>query len=285
MRIAEALSQTPVSAIDLSRFVDAAATDSVGDVVARMSEAGLSCAIVTTDEGIVEGIFTQQDVVRRIVGQAGVRDQPLRDVMTSPVQTISNSASVAEGLGVMSEWWVRSVPVVDQNDRLAGNLSYYAVTNTISNLLAARVSGAIGEATMRHALTLIDFTGLNMSVPAIIEDGESLDSAVQRLRSGALGSVLVTDDKGSLVGELSEFDVQTKVGCSEADLSTVPVSSVMSRSPVALNARSSIAEVMEEILEEEASNIPLIAETGKPVGVASFRDIATFIDSALSTLE
>jgi CBS domain-containing protein len=285
LRITEALNQTPVSSIDLSRYVAARGSETVGEVVARMSAAELSCAIVVSDDGTVAGVFTQQDAVRRVVGNTGVRDQPIRDFMTSPVQTISNSASLADGLSVMTEWWVRSVPVVDQNDRLAGNLSYYAVVTTISNLLAARVSGAIGEATMRHALTLIDFSGLNMSVPSIIQTDDSLDAALQRLRAGSLGSILVTDETGHLVGELSEFDVLTKVGCSEADLSTVPVSSVMSRHPVALNARSSIADVMEEILEEEASNIPLVAESGKPVGVASFRDIATFIDAALSTLE
>lgn len=104
------------------------------------------------------------------------------------------------------------------------------------------------------------------------------------MRVRGLGSVLVIDDRENLVGELTEFDVQTKVGCVGADLTATTVEDVMTANPVSLDVRSSVADAIHEILEQEVSHVPLTVESGRPVGVASFRDIATFVETSLETL-
>ena len=104
------------------------------------------------------------------------------------------------------------------------------------------------------------------------------------MRVRGLGSVLVVDDRENLVGELTEFDLQTKIGCGGVDLAAATVGEVMTANPVSLDARSSIADAIHEILEQEISHVPLTGESGRPVGVASFRDIATFVETSLETL-
>lgn len=283
MNIADALSATPVSSVDLTRYVAVPANISVGETVGLMCAARRSSACVVDDEALV-GIFTQRDILQRVIGRPASWHRPITEEMTQPVHTMSNEASVADGLAIMNDRWIRSVPVLDFEDRLAGNLSFYTVISTIGNLLTSRISGSIGEATVHHGLTLVDFTGLHTSPPVTFHVNDPVASAIHHMRVRGLGSVLVVDDRENLVGELTEFDVLTKVGCVGADLSATTVEDVMTPSPVSLDVRSPIADAIHEILEQEVSHIPLTGESGRPVGVASFRDIATFVETSLETL-
>jgi CBS domain-containing protein len=283
MSIAEALSATPVSSVDLTRYVAVPADVSVGETVGLMCAAGRSSACVVKDDELV-GVFTQRDILQRVIGRPASWHRPITEEMTRPVHTMSNEASVADGLAIMNDRWIRSVPVLDYENRLVGNLSFYAVIKTIGNLLTSRIAGSIGEATVHHGLTMVDFTGLHTSPPVTFHVDDPVELAIHHMRVRGLGSVLVVDDRENLVGELTEFDVQTKVGCVGADLSATTVEDVMTPSPVSLDVRSPIADAINEILEQEVSHIPLTGESGRPVGVASFRDIATFIETSLETL-
>lgn len=283
MNIAEALSTTPVSSVDLTRYVAVSPNTEVAETVSLMTAADRSSACVVDNKAVV-GTFTQRDYVQRIIGHSHSWGRPISDEMTTPVQTMPNTGSVADGLAVMNEWWVRSVPVVDESQHFVGNLSFYAVMATIQNLLASRVTAGIGEATVHHGLTLVDFTGLNMSAPMVCHTGDPVDVAVHQMRARGVGSILVTDDRENLVGELTEFDLLTKVGCSHVDLSEMEIVDVMQSKPVSLPVRSSIADGLDELLRGSVSHIPLVAESGKPVGVASVRDIAHYIETTLETL-
>ena len=67
MTVADALNDAPVTELDLSRHVIAAPDDSVADTIERMSAAGYTCALVA-DGGKLAGIFTQRDVLTRVIG-------------------------------------------------------------------------------------------------------------------------------------------------------------------------------------------------------------------------
>lgn len=283
MDIAEALSTTPVSSVDLTRYVAVSPETEVAETVSLMTAADRSCACVV-DGGSVVGTFTQRDYVQRIIGHPHSWDRPISDEMTTRVQTMPNTGSVADGLAIMNEWWVRSVPVVDESEGFVGNLSFYSVMATIHNLLASRVTVGIGEATVHHGLTLVDFTGLNMSAPMVCHTSDPVDVAVHQMRARGVGSILVTDDRENLVGELTEFDLLTKVGCSDLDLSAMTVENVMQPNPASIPVRSSIAEGLDQLLSGSVSHVPLIAESGRPVGVASVRDIAHYIETTLGTM-
>jgi CBS domain-containing protein len=283
MSIAEALSATPVSSVDLTRYVAVPTDISVGETVGLMCAGGRSSACVVDDEELV-GMFTQRDILQRVIGRPASWHRPIREEMTQPVHTIGNTASVADGLAVMNDRWIRSVPVLDQDERLVGNLSFYTVISTIGNLLTSRISGSIGEATVHHGLTMVDFTGLHTSPPVTFHVDDPVELAIHHMQVRGLGSVLVVDDRENLVGELTEFDLLTKVGCVGADLTVTTVGDVMTPDPVSLDVRSTVAEAIHGILEQDVSHIPLTAESGRPVGVASFRDIATFVETSLETL-
>ncbi len=283
MSVADALASTPVSSLDLSRFVSVDPDASVAETVEAMRDAGRSCACIV-DGATLVGIFTQRDVLQRVIGRPSTWDRPITEEMTGSVRTMLETASASDGLAIMNDWWVRSVPVLDGESRFVGNLSFYTMIRTIGGMLATRIDESSQQATSDHGLAFVDFTGLNTSAPVMVGMDDSVEVAAHHMKARCIGSVLVTDDHSQLVGVLSEFDLQMEIGCDTGDLSKIPVKQVMTADPVVLAARSPIADAITQIIEHEFSHVPLVGESGRPVGVASFRDIAAYVEASLAAL-
>ena len=282
VNIAETLAETSVSHLDLSRYVSVPSDSSVAETVATMSTAGRSCALVTNGRDLT-GIFTQRDVLMRVIGRPQTWDRPIAEEMTSAVRTMGDDLSVADGLSIMNDWWVRSVPVVRDEGNLVGCLSFYTIMSTIADLLASNVDDH-PEPDVQDGLSFIDFTGLNIHPPVTVGMEETVDVAAHHMKARAIGSVLVADERDKLAGVLTEFDLQTKIGCDRSDLASLAVRDVMTPDPVRLTARSSIASAIREMTEAGFSHIPLVGESGRPVGVASFRDISAYLETSLGAL-
>ncbi len=281
MTIADRLASTSVSTLDLSRHVTVSPDTSVSDSVGTMSQADLSCALVVDGDMLV-GIFTQRDVLLRAIGRPSTWSRPIQSEMSRSVRTMTDSDTVADGLEIMVDWWVRNVPVLKGDSRLAGNLSFYTVMKLMAESLASRIDQS--EPHTEHGLSFIDFTGLNMSPPVIVNLEEPVSHAAHHMRARGIGSVLVADARGHLAGIVTEFDLLTKVGCEHPDPSVLRVKQVMSE-PVALSPRSSIADGIREIADQGHSHVPLVAESGKPAGTASFRDVAAYVEAILDALD
>jgi CBS domain-containing protein len=90
-------------------------------------------AVAVTHEGKLTGIFTERDLMIRVVLEG--RDPGatrVGDVMTGQCISAKNDMSMGEALQLMTERHFRHLPVVDENDRVLGLLS-------IRNLLHNRV--------------------------------------------------------------------------------------------------------------------------------------------------
>jgi CBS domain-containing protein len=84
-----------------------------------MNERGIG-AVVVVDGGRVAGIFTERDVMRRVVAEG--RDAgttAVRDVMTQPVISCTPDTRVDECRAIVTARRIRHLPVV-QDEALAG---------------------------------------------------------------------------------------------------------------------------------------------------------------------
>lgn len=284
MTVADTLNDTPVADLDLSRYVTCSTTETVAATIERMSGAMYSCAFVTDDTGLV-GIFTQRDVLRRVVGEPGAADQPIRELMTESPRTIGPDQSVADALATMNELWVRSVPVVDDDGSIRGNVSFYVLMRLIAELLADHALGTPTEVSAHHGLEFVDFTGLNTSSPITVREHDNLEAAVHQMKSRAVGSVFVVDNRENLVGVVTEFDLQAKGAWKVPDLASRAVVDFMTPEPISLSARSSIAEAIQQMAASGFSHVPLLGESGRPIGVTSFRDVAEYFETSVEVLE
>ncbi|MGD2059232.1 MAG: CBS domain-containing protein [Acidimicrobiia bacterium] len=283
MPISDSLDELRVADVDLSRYVSVSPAETVTATIEAMRDTGFSCACVV-DGGELMGVFTQRDVLMRVLGRPRVCDLPIAEEMTRGPRTMRDDQSVADGLGIMREWWVRSVPVLDEQGTFTGNLSWYTVMRTIARLLNLPADESQREPGVEHGLAFVDFTGLNTSTPVMVSDADSVEVAVHHMQARAIGSVLVVDQREQLVGIVTEFDLLTRLACTGDDLADVSVGQVMTSDVVALSARSSIADAIEKMAERGFSHAPLLGESSRPVGIASFRDVAAYFESSLESL-
>ena len=95
---------------------------SVMDAAKRMAERDVGAALVQ-DKGRLVGIFTERDILKRIVatGRDPVKT-PLADVMTSSPLTIEADEGITDAMVKMREARCRHLPVMD-GGRVIGMIS------------------------------------------------------------------------------------------------------------------------------------------------------------------
>jgi len=105
---------------------------SVLEAVEVMAGRGVG-AVGVVEEGILRGVFTERDVMLRVVlKERDPKTTKVGDVMTSPAQTIYDDTTEEDALVHMLERHVRHFPIVAKDGRLKAMLS-------IRNVLEHRV--------------------------------------------------------------------------------------------------------------------------------------------------
>jgi len=107
----------------------------VFEAVRVMAREGVGAVAVVggTGKSGLQGIFTERDVMLRVVQQErNPCSTTVAEVMTSPVETASEETTAAEALTLMLDRHLRHVPIVGNGGRLLGMLS-------IRNLLEDQV--------------------------------------------------------------------------------------------------------------------------------------------------
>ncbi len=93
-------------------MVDATAT--VLDAARLMTARGIGGLMVRDAEGRMAGIFTERDVLRRVVNDGrDPRATPVAEVMTAPVLTVSPETTVAECRQLFTGRRIRHLPVME----------------------------------------------------------------------------------------------------------------------------------------------------------------------------
>lgn len=107
-------------------------TVTIFEAVAEMNRNRVGSVLVI-DGGKLVGIFTERDVLRRVVG-AGVdpKTTMVADVMTAGVMTISPEATIDETMRIFTEKRCRHLPVVD-NGKLVGTISIGDITRWVAD--------------------------------------------------------------------------------------------------------------------------------------------------------
>lgn len=106
------------------RPLTARLSESVFDVAVKMSERNYGSVAVVDENDIVLGIFTERDLLRRVVARGkDAKDVPVSDVMTDDVKLASSDDDVIAWLRQMSNERFRHVPVVNAEGQIEQMLS------------------------------------------------------------------------------------------------------------------------------------------------------------------
>jgi CBS domain-containing protein len=112
---------SPLSAIMRRELAQVPLSATVRVALETMDRKLADCVVVTDPSGRVPlGVFTLQDLVRRVTLPGGDLEQPIAGVMTSGLVTLTPQATAHQAALTMARAAVRRLLVVDVEGRLAG---------------------------------------------------------------------------------------------------------------------------------------------------------------------
>lgn len=114
--------------------------------------------------------------------------------------------------------------------------------------------------------------------PIVVHKNDSVQEAAKLMFNNRIGSVLVVDEEGKLVGIVTERDLVYLVSLGKSHLaSEYPVWQLMTENPVTAKPTDTIEEALSRMKEINVRHLPVVDEDGKPIGVLSIRDIIDFM--------
>jgi CBS domain-containing protein len=126
MSIEHDLQVERVSHLDLSRYAAVETGTPVNEVLKQMREQRRNCVLVI-DAGRLAGIFTERDVLRKIIKAPDTWSRPVDEFMTPNPDTVRPDELVARAIELMNAGHYRNVPVVDDQGHPVGNVTHYAI--------------------------------------------------------------------------------------------------------------------------------------------------------------
>jgi CBS domain-containing protein len=113
--------------------------------------------------------------------------------------------------------------------------------------------------------------------PLTVEPDTRLDDAVRFMRDHGVGCVLVTDASGKLTGILTERDLLQKVAGKGRELARLQVTDCMTATPEWSKPGYPLGYALQRMIVSDIRYLPLVDDSGKPVGVVSSRDVVAYM--------
>ena len=109
-------------------------SDAVKKAAQRMKEVGSGCLLVI-DRGMLVGIMTERDIVRRIVAEGKSSKTTLvSEIMSKPVVTSSPKTPVSEAAKIMIKYRIRRLPIT-RGRRVVGILTTTDYAKYLGNMI------------------------------------------------------------------------------------------------------------------------------------------------------
>lgn len=138
-RLGAAITRRPIRAIPtLQEPVWVEATASIRDAVAVMNRRGVGCVLVVEEDRLA-GIFTERDLLRKVVTGRDLDATPVGAVMTPEPECLTLDDGIAYALNMMSDGGFRRIPLVDGDGRPAGVVTMRNIVDYIVDLFPHQI--------------------------------------------------------------------------------------------------------------------------------------------------
>lgn len=118
--------QDSVSSMETDDYVCIAPSTPLSKAIEAMKQDEGGCAIVCEDGSRIVGIFTERDLLTKIVGQDADLNAPVSNWMSPVVATLTPEATIGDAVRMMNDKGYRNIPLV-KNGKLVGSVSVFDV--------------------------------------------------------------------------------------------------------------------------------------------------------------
>jgi CBS domain-containing protein len=186
----------PVSSIYSKNLVFCDEGFSVQDAAALMSRRRCSSIFVRQTDGLFTGVVTDNDFRNKVIAKGYDIKEPISEIMSSPLKSISDQALIFEALMAMMQNNVKHLAVTDSNESVVGVV-------TIQDLLTAQ-----GQSPF---FLLREISSAN-TLEAVVAKQQQLPKIIQHLiNSGAKAKHLnrfITTVSDAVLEKLIDFALQ-----------------------------------------------------------------------------
>jgi len=114
-----------VSVLTTDDYVIVSPFTSLSQAIEAMKSDEGGCVIVS-DDGRVAGIFTERDLLTKVLGNDVDLESPIKMWMQTNVETLTPEATVGDAVRLMNERSFRNIPLV-RNGELKGSISVFDI--------------------------------------------------------------------------------------------------------------------------------------------------------------
>lgn len=139
-RLQNSLERELISALRLGPAITVPGSATLEEAVENLQEHHIGCVLVSGEDGTLEGIFTERDLLNRVAGKKlDWCECRVSDFMTRDPETLRPDDRIVWALNLMHMGGYRHVPLVDEQNRPVGVISVKDIVEFIVDLMPGAV--------------------------------------------------------------------------------------------------------------------------------------------------
>ncbi len=223
------------------------------------------------ENGRLVGLVSERDLLPERITRAfpALRECPVRDAMTTSVETAAPDDDIADAAARMADLGISSLPVVSDG-QLVGIL-------TSTDILAERGRDVAPPSNDQTAPAK---TVMQRHVTSVSRD-DGLDQAVLTMVREQLREVPVVDADNRVVGMLSERSLRAVLGDPMRIATGAPakdgdgmiVAAAMTPDPTCVGKNASLYTIARCFLDERTGVVPVVDQDQRLVGMVNYLDL------------
>jgi len=251
-----------VSEIMTTDLVQATVSATIYSVMETMVAQDVGRIIITDDE-VPVGIFTEKDVLKRVVGAPiDAKKASIKEVMTAPVRAVREETHIVDAFARMYRGKYRHLLVRGRRGKIIGIVSMRRILN-----IAVELGQGISE-----SRTIGDIP----TTPIVsVDESTTVQAAVNLMNQQALSAVIVTA-AGMPAGIFTERDVLKRVATKNLDRQKTLVREVMTAPLVAMPRTTLVGDVLAEMYRRDIRNMPVQDTPHQLLGLIAMPEILQY---------
>jgi signal-transduction protein with cAMP-binding, CBS, and nucleotidyltransferase domain len=219
--------------------------------------------VIVTDNAVPVGIFTEKDVLRRVV-TTGIdpKKTTIKEVMTSPIRAVPEETRIVDAFARMYKGKYRHLLVRGRRGRIVGIVSMRRIL---------KIAVELGQG-KDETQTL---AGIATAAVTSVESSVTIQETVKLMAEKSLSAVIVSE-AGSPAGIFTERDVLKRVAAQGIDLAQTAIKQVMTAPPIIMPSTTLVGDALAEMYRRDIRNLPVSGSGGEIVGLVSMPDILQY---------
>lgn len=131
-RLSDSVLRQPIRSLRLQESIIVNPDRSILEVVHLLQDENIGCAVICDAAGVLSGIFTERDLLRKVVGKkADLGQTKVSEVMVHDVEALTSDDTIGFALNKMAVGGFRHIPIVDSKRHPMGMLSVKEIVRYI----------------------------------------------------------------------------------------------------------------------------------------------------------